>query len=335
MYLLAGDIGGTKALMGLARIEAGQLKSQFETRLPSADYDSVESLLEHFLSLANIDNKQLSAVTLAVAGPVQHIEGHTHSRLTNLPWTADSQKLSAALNQTPVTIINDFAAVAYALPHLNTEDLEVLQAAPHSTTSPMLAVGAGTGLGISLLDHEGSVNRVYASEGGHVGFSPANQEQLGLLEFWMEKQGHCSREFLLSGPGIARIGEYIESVMGITPGEVLKTRMQEGDPSAAISVAAQQGREPFAERTMQLFADIYASQLGNLALTYLPRGGLYIAGGIAPRILPLLRQSRFLGHFRNKPPMEALLDQIPVSVVTTSRTGLIGAYFRASELVES
>ena len=328
MYVLAGDIGGTKALMGLAQFEQGQLNTHIERRLPSADYADIESLIEHFLELAHIHSSKLDAVVLAVAGPVQEQEGRITCKLTNLPWTADSQAISSSLNHVPVSIINDFAAIGYALPHLGTDDLEQLQAGQPVTDAPRLAVGAGTGLGVCLQDTHEEESQVYPSEGGHVAFAPANPEQLGLLQYWMEKNGHCSREFLLSGPGIARIGEYVEHGLGISSGDL----PQESDRSAAISLAGLKGDNAYAEKTMQLFADIYASQLGDLALSYLPRGGLFVAGGIAPKILPLLRQPRFLEVFRDKPPMQAVLDQIPVNVVTTDRVGLIGALFRAAEL---
>ena len=335
MYLLAADIGGTKALMGLARIEQGQLQMQFETQLPSADYEDIEPLLDHFLQLADIPGDQISAVTLAVAGPVQEKDGHSHSRLTNLPWTADSGSISAHLGGAPVSIINDFAAVGYALPHLESEDLIPLQAGAPKPGAAMLAVGAGTGLGVCLLDHREGKSHVFPSEGGHVGFAPANQEQVDLLYYWLEKNGHCSREFLLSGPGIARIGAFVAEALKLEPEATLGKKMQDADASAAISEAALSGEDSFARKTMQIFADIYASQLGDLALSYLPRGGLFIAGGIAPKILPLLQQPQFLEAFRDKPPMASVLEQIPLSVVMTTRSGLIGALHRAADIAKN
>ena len=335
MYLLAADIGGTKSLMGLARIEQGKLHMQFETRLPSADYKGIEPLLDQFLQLADISGDQISAATLAVAGPVQEKDGYSYSRLTNLPWTANSESISAHLGGAPVSIINDFAAVGYALPHLESEELFPLQAGAPKPGAAMLAVGAGTGLGVCLLDHRDGKSQVFPSEGGHVGFAPANQEQLDLLHYWLEKNGHCSREFLLSGPGIARIGEFVAEALQLKPDETLNRKMQDGDASAAISEAAINGEDDFARRTMQIFADIYASQLGDLALSYLPRGGLFIAGGIAPKILPLLQQPRFIEAFHNKPPMASLLEQIPLDVVMTTRTGLIGALHRAAEIARN
>jgi len=335
MYLLAADIGGTKALMGLARIEQGQLHMQFETQLPSANYKDIEALLDHFLQLADIPGERISAATLAVAGPVQEKNGHSYSRLTNLPWTADSESISRHLGGASVSIINDFAAVGYALPHLESEELFPLQAGVPKPGAAMLAVGAGTGLGVCLLDHREGKSHVFPSEGGHVGFAPANQEQLELLHYWLEKNGHCSREFLLSGPGIARIGAFVARALELEPGETLDRNMQDGDASAAISEAALNGEDSFASKTMQIFADIYASQLGDLALSYLPRGGLFIAGGIAPKILPLLQQPQFIEAFRNKPPMASLLEQISLNVVMTTRTGLIGALHRAAELTKN
>ena len=329
MYLLAGDIGGTKCLMALARIEGETTPIYYEANLPSAGYASMEGMLLAFLEEAGVTTDEISASALAVAGPIGRDGDISRCHLTNLPWYADSETLSAWLGHSPVELVNDFAAIGYSLNHLDADDFICLQKGRPDPEAPQLAVGAGTGLGLCLVDGTGESTSVYSSESGHVHFSPADGEQLELLRYWQEKQGHCSREFLLSGPGIPRIAEYLQQVRNILPGEALITAMREGDASAALSRAALDRSDELAINTLRLFVRIYASQLGDLALTFLPRAGLNIAGGIAAKILPLFQEHGFMDVFRNNPSMGQLLEQIPVRVITTSRCGLIGALHRA------
>jgi glucokinase len=333
MYLLAGDIGGTKCLMALARIEGETTAIHYEASLPSAGYASIEGMLLAFLEEAGVTTSDLRATALAVAGPIDRDGDISRCHLTNLPWYADSEELSAWLGHSPVELVNDFAAIGYSLNHLQADDFISLQEGRLDSGAPQLAVGAGTGLGLCLVDGAGDRTRIYASESGHVHFSPADSEQLELLRYWLEKQGHCSREFLLSGPGISRIAEYLQQARGIMAGEALIQAMREGDASAALSRAALDRSDELAVNTMRLFVRIYASQLGDLALSFLPRGGLNIAGGIAAKILPLLQEHGFMDVFRNNPAMAQLLEQIPVRVITTSRCGLIGALHRARQLI--
>lgn len=332
-YLLAGDIGGTKCLMALATVEDEQIKIQYEASLPSADYPTLESMLEAFLAQEKVSTQEILATVLAVAGPVQTSDQLTYCRLTNLPWEASSEKLSAWFGYTPVEIINDFSAIGHALNHLDHDDLEILQEGQPDSRSPQLAVGAGTGLGLCMVDRTGSIPRIYASETGHAHFAPADIEQLELTRYWLEKQGHCTREFILSGPGIQRIAEYLQHHLNIQPGEDLDRSMRDGDASAALSMAAMDQSDELALQTMHLFVRIYAGQLSDLALTCLPRGGLYIAGGVAARILPLMKTREFLDAFHDNPVMKHLLEQIPIRIITTHRSGLIGALHHARDLL--
>jgi glucokinase len=332
MFILAGDIGGTKSLLALAQLKGDEPEIIHEHKLPSSDYQDISALIRDFLARTPVDADAISHCTLAVAGPIIETEQETSCQLTNLPWLASTAQIEKILPDARATLINDFAAVGYALPHLHTSSLVTLQEGHQHHAAPRLAVGAGTGLGICLSHHQLGHTQVFPSEGGHVGFSPDNQEQQELLAYWMNKQGFCSREWLLSGPGIARIAEFLQMVKGLRPDPELAKAMQTGDPSAALSDAALQGSDALATRTLALFTDIYASQLGNLALTYLPGNGLYIAGGVAPRIQALLQTERFIETFTNKPPMQALLKTMPVYLVTDTRLGLTGALHHAAEL---
>lgn len=332
MYLLAGDIGGTKCLMALARIKGEDTAIHYEASLPSAGYASIEAMLQAFLEEAGVTTGEIGATALAVAGPIDKVGDITRCHLTNLPWYADSEKLSAWLGHSPVELVNDFAAIGYSLNHLHADDFISLQEGRSDPEAPQLAVGAGTGLGLCLVDGTGDRTRIYASESGHVHFSPADNEQLELLRYWLEKQGHCSREFLLSGPGIPRIAEYLQQAGNIMPGEELARAIREGDASAAISRAALDKSDELAVHTMRLFVRIYASQLGDLALTFLPGAGLNIAGGIAAKILPLLEEHGFMKIFRDNPSMNRVLEKIPVRLITTPRCGLIGVLHRARQL---
>jgi len=315
--------------MALATIEGEQIEIQYEASLPSADYPTLESMLEAFLEQAKVSVQEIRATVLAVAGPIQIMDQHSYCHLTNLPWHVDSETLSKWMNHGPVELVNDFAAIGYSLNHLHANDFISLQEGRPDSQASQLAVGAGTGLGLCLVDGTGDRTRIYASESGHVHFSPADTEQLELLRYWLERQGHCSREFLLSGPGIPRIAEYLQQVTNIMPGDKLAQAMREDDASAALSRAAMERSDALAIDTMRLFVRIYASQLGDLALTFLPRAGLNIAGGIAAKILPLFQEHGFMDVFRNNPAMGKLLEQIPVRMITTPRCGLVGALHRA------
>ncbi len=333
MYLLAGDIGGTKSLMALAKIMDGELVTQFEASLPSAEYDTIETMLQDFMDQSQARPQDIVATTLALAGPVQRSGNRSRCQLTNLPWYADSEALSHWTGGAPTELINDFAAIGYALEHLQKDDLVVLQQGRPEPRAPRLAMGAGTGLGLCMADGQGIQTRIYPSESGHVHFSPADEEQLALMHYWLKSQGHCSREFLLSGPGIQHIAGYLQTERDIQPGPALSQAMQRDDASAALSQAALAGSDELGVETLRLFTRIYAAQLGDAALGYLPYGGLYIAGGIATKILPLLERPEFMQAFRDNPAMRALLEDIPVSVITSGRAGLIGALNRARAIL--
>lgn len=327
--ILAGDIGGTKTLLALERAGPGIPERLFEARYPSAAFASFDDLLAQFLREAGLDSA-IEAACLAVAGPV---EAGRRARITNLPWALDADALAARFGIPHVLLMNDFAAIGHALDALPAGSFVTLRQGRPQTDAPRLIVGAGTGLGVCIVTRRADGLHVQATEGGHAGFSPANEAEVRLLEHVAAREGRCAREHLLSGSGIFRIFGFVREVERLEPGEALRAALGEcEDPAAAITRFALEGCDEAAHRTLALFVEIYGSQVGDIALGLVPRGGIYIAGGIAPRILPLLTDGRFLEALCRKPPMEALLAELPVHVVIDTDAGLSGALLVAHGL---
>lgn len=330
MMVLAGDVGGTKTLLCLARVRGGEVERVVEERYVSAEFDDFAALVRRFRREAR-NREPISAICLAVAGPVEGNEEHQHTRLTNLPWTLDTKELADTLEIPRVALINDFAGIAYSLPFLGEDELVTLQEGRSNAEGTRLIAGAGTGLGICALLPGG---QVLSTEGGHAGFSPADAEEARLFSFVAAREGRCSREHLLSGRGLVRMLDFLVKDTDLTPSTVLAEAMTADDPAAAISELGLTGSDALATRTLSLFTSIYASQLGDLALTFLARGGVYIAGGIAPKILSVLKGREFPETFNNKPPMRHLLEAMPIRVILNPSAGLLGAIAYAASLVE-
>lgn len=306
MRFLAADIGGSQARLLIGETTGPSWRVVRQETLPSREFASLDELLHQVLATG----EPPSIACLALAGPV---EG-SRARMTNLPWQVDAADLARRHHFKRIHLLNDFAAQAHGLPGLTKDDYHTLQAGQPVADGPRLLLGAGTGLGMAL--RVGGENPlVLASEGGHGDFAPADPQQIALLHYLLPQFGRVSLEHLLSGHGLERLHGFLA---GAPAGEPpLLT-------ASALSGAALAG-EPLAVGAVALFARIYASAAGNLALTLLPRGGVYLCGGIAPRILPFLTTPEALAAFCHKPPMEALLAQIPLHVVTDQLLGLQGA----------
>lgn len=331
MTVLACDLGGTNTRLLLTRWDGNSFQALNEHFYPSADYDGLAPILQDFLSKLDQAARPRSAC-IALAGPVNNSGDGQRARVTNLPWTLDSAALQDATGIEKVHLINDFQAVGYGLATLERDDLITLQTGEASADAPRALIGAGTGLGEGIvLPQDGGV-RVLASEGGHVDFAPTDELQSALLEFSRTECGRVSYEQLLSGPGLARIFRFMCSRPGATPGDALRQAAEAGDPAAAVSEHALAGSDPLAVETLELFVRIYGAQAGNLALTCLARGGVYVAGGIAPRILPFLQRDIFLEAFHAKGKMAELMKRFPVHVVVNDRVGLQGAAWVAARL---
>ncbi len=348
--LLAGDIGGTKTILRLVNAEADStvagalLQILYEERYSSPEFPDLAPIVRRFLKEAA---EQLGSSPLpetacfAIAGPVV---GNTSS-LTNLSWLLDGERLQHELNIPKVALINDFAAVGYGILGLNDAgDLHPLQKAPRQLHAPIAVIGAGTGLGEGFLIPTGTGYSVYPSEGGHADFAPRSQLEFQLLNYLLDKLNitRISVERVVSGQGIVAIYQFLRDrqTASETPdiAEVIRTwERQAGqektvDPAAAIAIAAADKSDHLSEQTMNLFAEAYGAEAGNLALKLLPYGGLYIAGGIAAKNVPLLDAGGFMHAFTDKGRVSALLETIPVYIVLNPKVGLIGAALYAVKL---
>ncbi len=324
--VLAGDIGGTKTLLQLAEFEAGALRPRRIVRahrFDSAAYDGLASMVREFLG---DDCSPRLQACFGVAGPVAGGLQRQTAQLTNLPWQLDSVALTAELGVGTVRLVNDFAAVGYGIEALVPDDVQVLQERSPRGDTPRVVLGAGTGLGVALLLPCNDGYSIVPTEGGHTDFAPADPLQEGLLAFLRAELGHVSWERLVSGPGLVSIYRYLLSRDGADPaGDPL---LQAPDRAAAIA-----GSEtPRARAALDLFVSLYGAFAGNVALMTLAYGGVYLAGGIAPKLLPHLQQGTFARTFADKGRMRPVLEAMPVYVVTNPQAGLLGALLAASRL---
>jgi glucokinase len=243
----------------------------------------------------------------------------------NLPWTINARKLAVEIGIPRTTIINDFVAVGYGIELLGPSDLATLQEGSPTPQAPIALIGAGTGLGQGFLLWEEDHYRVLASEGEHGDFAPSGELQSGLLEFLRRQFGRVSWERLVSGPGIANIYQYLLASAVAPEQTAVHDEMEKEDPTAVIIRHGLAKTDCLSHRALDLFCEIFGAQAGNLALTFVSTGGVYLAGGIAPRIVERLKQGQFLTAFRNKGRMSELVSRIPVHVVMNPNVALLGA----------
>lgn len=348
-YLLAGDIGGTKTILRLVEtnkepLATVRLETIHEQRYTSAEYRDLVPIVEKFLAEAaeKVGSKPIpEKACFAIAGPIVK----NTVKLTNLSWMLDASHMEAILGISQIRLINDFEAIGYGVLGLSDEDMYVLQAGETQPDAPMAVIGAGTGLGECFLVSQGDKVKVYPTEGGHTDFAPRSELEFELLKYLLAKHtiSRVSVERVVSGLGIIGIYQFLRDrdFAGETPEIAAAVRTWEKevgltertvDPGAFIGKAALEKSDRLSEETMQLFVEAYGAEAGNLALKTLPFGGLYIAGGIAPKILPLLKTDDFMAAFTNKGRMTALLEKMPVRVITNPQIGLIGAAIRAANL---
>lgn len=316
--ILAGDIGGTKTVLGLFEEAGDRLHTVREDTFPSRNYSALEEILNQFLGPGSCP--PLRAACFGVAGPV--IEGR--SQLTNLPWELDERRLATALSIPRVHLLNDLEAAAFGMLHLEPSDLCVLQ--PGRTRKGTIAViAAGTGLGEAILYWDGTRHHPMATEGGHTDFAPRSDLEIELLQYLQREVSHVSYERLLSGPGLFNIYQFLRD-SGVAPEpEWLQTRIAEDDPGVVISQIGLAGKHPLCTKALDLFVSIYGAEAGNLALKAFAIGRVYVGGGIAPEILPKLQDGTFTRAFAEKGRFTELLRSIDVKVALNPRAPLIGA----------
>lgn len=320
-HLLAADIGGTKTLLQLSTADGEMVSRQ---RFNSRDYDDFGQILSAFL--ASLDGAyQIDIACLAVAGPVK---GDT-ATVTNLPWQIHAGEIGSLHGISKVMLCNDFEAVGYGIEALGDDELLVLQPG-QPAPGPRAVIGAGTGLGQAYLIEQAGGWQVYATEGGHTDFAPVDRTQVRLFEHLLERFGHVSYERLVSGEGLVTIYNFLRDYRQLEEDADCRMAMVTEDAAKAISDFARRG-EPLAREALDMFFAIYGAQAGNLALTLMPRGGLFVAGGIAGKNLEQLEQSQFMQAFLEKGRMQDLLREIPVKVILRDDVGLKGACLLAAK----
>jgi len=328
--ILAGDVGGTKCILALFESGSGRLRPLMEESLPSRDFASFEAVVGSFLSHRGpeLSGRRVEAACFGIPGPI--VDGKV--KTTNLPWVITAAGLQDLLGA-PAFLLNDLESAGYGIAELDPSDLRPLNRAEPISGAGRVLISAGTGLGEAILvaDPNGRY-RPIPSEGGHTEFAPRDEEEIGLLRFLMRKWDHVSVERVLSGPGLYNIYQYLlESGSAEVP-EVAAELAAAEDPSALISRAALEGRSALCGRAMTRFVSIYGAEAGNLALKAKANGGVFVGGGIAPKILDRLVDGTFLDAFYAKGRMRPLMEAMPVSIVLNNRLGLIGAaaYARAA-----
>ena len=318
MLLLAGDIGGTKTDLALFADEDDGPRELRHQRLPSGEYEGLEAMIDAFLGA---DAPSIGAAAFGVAGPVVA----ERARITNLPWCVDAARLRERLQTPRIRVVNDFHALALGVDAVPSAGRILLQAGETDPEGPRAIIGAGTGLGVAIVVPTAAGPRVLASEGGHVDFAPRNDREIALLRHMLQRHARVSAERVVSGSGLQAIYDFVvaSSIAGEDPG--IRARFVAEDPGAVIGEAALTGDAPACVAAVELFLALFGAQAGNLALTALPTGGLYVAGGVAPRLIPHLGAAGFLAAFLDKGRMRPILERVQVTMIAEPRVGLLGA----------
>ena len=324
--VLGADIGGTKVNLALFDSQDGRLSCVRMESYHSLELDGLPTALRMFLGH---HAPRLDAAAFGVAGPVHN----DRAQITNLPWSVDGNNLRSVLGIRRVKLINDLEATAYGVLTLEPADMLMLNA---GTTVPGNAavIAAGTGLGEGLLFWDGTQYHPAPSEGGHTDFAPRNDLEAELLVFLRRRYQHVSYERLLSGPGLVNIDEFLRDTGRGDEPPAFTRRLHEEDPAAAISHAALQGTPSLCVQALDLFTAIYGAEAGNLALKVMATAGVYVGGGIAPKICPKLTDGTFISAFRDKGRMSFLMDLMPVRVILKETTALNGAGYCAARLAQ-
>ncbi len=312
--ILAGDIGGTKTVLALYEPSGDELRLVRDGTFPSREHRSLEDILAKFLH--GESNLSLRAGCFGVAGPV--IEGKVQT--TNLPWHLDEGALAGAVKAPRVRLLNDLEAAAYGMLHLRPDELCLLN--PNASTrrqGNVAVIAAGTGLGEAMLYWDGRRHHPLASEGGHCDFAPRTDEEVDLFRYLRDRfHGHVSYERILSGPGFYNVFCFLRDRGTYTPTPALEERLRAGgDPSIAVTQLGLSGEDPLSAATVDLFCSIYGAEAGNLALKCVAVGGIFVGGGIAPKMLPALQKGGFLRAFTDKGRFGELMHSLPVHVPST------------------
>jgi glucokinase len=316
--ILAGDIGGTNARMAFFEVRQGRLNLVTESVYPSRQHSGLDEIVTRFVAE---QKRQPEAACFGIAGPVRNGRVET----SNLPWIVESKNLARELNLDSATLINDLEANAWGIGALEEKNFITLNQVKGNPTGNQAVISAGTGLGEAGLYFDGKQYHVFASEGGHTDFAPRNELEIDLLRYLTARFGHVSYERVLSGPGLVNVFHFLRDTGRGQPPGWLNQEMAQSDPAAVISKAAMDGRCGLSEQALDMMISIYGAEAGNLALKVMSTGGVFLGGGIAPKILPKLAGPLFMNAFLGKGRMQPLLETIPVKVITFDKTALFGA----------
>jgi glucokinase len=322
--IVAGDIGGTKTILALFPGDRVPRKAVFEAVFPSRSYTSLEDVAREFLGMAQVEphRTQLRAACFGIAGPV--VEGKV--RTSNLPWVVTESGLSEVFGFQTVFLINDLEAAAYGVLTLEPAEMVCLNPGRPAPRDTRALIAAGTGLGEALIFCRGGEDFVpMPSEGGHADFAPRTDREIELLRFLRRQWDHVSYERVLSGPGLMNIYRFLRH-QGAKETPSVEAAIEEAeDSSAAVSQAALEGTSETCAEALRIFVSIYGAEAGNLGLKSKSTGGVYVGGGIAPKIRSWLEGGLFMEAFLNKGRMRPLMESMPVHLVLNPRTALLGA----------
>lgn len=316
--VIAGDIGGTKTTLGVFSAGGERPAQHLTLTYESASVPSLEKLLEDFVT---VHPEPVRAACFGVAGPVVNASCKT----TNLPWEVSESRISRLFGWPRVKLINDLAATAMAVPLLSSAELHVLNKATAAAGAPIAVVAPGTGLGMAFLVPHEKEMVVVSSEGGHMDFPLVLDEHCSLWRELKNRFGHVSIERVVSGPGLVDLYRWLRKESGIAEPEWLSTQLSAGDPAEVVSTAGMNRRDSVCTEAMRHFVRILGSVCGNAALMLVSRGGLYLGGGIPPKILPLLDDGGFIEAYCDKGRFSGLMRDIPVRVIMNSRAALLGS----------
>jgi glucokinase len=328
--ILAGDIGGTNTRLAFIEARSDEMHILFEKTFPSREKTSLEAALAEFLSLYDCN---LASASFGIAGPVRN----GRCEATNLPWVVDSKTVAKLLRLKHIGLMNDLVANAYGISLLESKDFVILNKGARNANGNRAIISAGTGLGEAGMFWDGKLHRPFASEGGHSDFAPRNHLEMELLDYSMRRYRRVSYERLVSGPGLPHVYAFLRDTGKGEEPPWLAEQMRKGDhPAQMISQMALEGKSPLCIQALDLFVSLYGAEAGNLALKIMATGGVYLGGGIAPKIIAKLREPGFMNAFTDKGRMRPLLQDIPVRVILNPKTALLGAARHAAlDLQES
>lgn len=325
MRVLAGDVGGTNARLAVVDVDEERAEIVVERKYPSHDYPGLAPIVSRFCEEVG---RKPDRAAFGIACP---IVGET-CRAPNLPWVVNAGELGAAIGVPRTRIINDFDAAGWGLPLMRGADLATLQegAAAAARRGTIALIGAGTGLGQGYLTWDGDRYRVHSSEGGHADFAPAGDVESDLGRWLRNQYGHASWERVLSGPGLVNVYRFLVA-SGAPESAAVREEMAREDPAAVVTRHGLERTDAACARALDVFAGCFGAQAGNVALAVLATGGVYLAGGIAPRIVAKLEDGAFTAAFRNKGRLSSFLEKVPVHVIVNPNVGLLGAAVAAAQ----